>query len=217
MERVLRLLRHLLFGLGLLVGIVVWFVENPAPTSWVGRTLAPRYAPAITGYRHLTSGSPLSSHDQGFAELLELLTIEAPQMSKGRVAALRLAGLDFVASGNGISIECLDADGHKVDVVRILNPETAIKEHLFEKRIRGVKGVFSFVGLALSAFMYIAEVVVRRRDGAEKTRVKKELAATREELSTLKAQQEPRVLLDTVKRELEWEERRGGPKSPFRQ
>jgi hypothetical protein len=191
-ERTLRLFRHVVFALGLLSGIAVWFVENPEPSSWAGRTLAPRYLSALTAYRHLIGpGSPISHHDEGFAELRELATIVSPQIPKGYVVTLRSGGFGFVPSGNGIFIECLDAEGHRVDDVWILNPETAIKKYFFDRRIRVAKGVLSFVAFAFSACMYIEEVVERRRrerrDAAERTRVNEELATARSELSNLKS------------------------------
>lgn len=107
-----------------------------------------------------------------------------------------------------------------MDAVTIPNPETAIKEHFFDKRVRWAKGVLSLVGLALSAFMYMAEVAERRRreqrDGADRARLEEQLAEARAELSNLKDQQAPSAVLDALKEELEWQERRGGPKSPFR-
>jgi len=217
----MRIFRHLLFGLGLLVAVLVWFIESPEPTSWIGHTIAPRYLPAIKAYRLLLGRpTPLPNSDQGFAELLELVTINVPRVEKEHVAALRFAGLGFTPSGNGIVIECLDTVGQKIDAAEVFNPEAQIKEHFFDKKIRQAKWALSLVALVLSAIMYVSEIVERRRrerrDGAERTRVNRELATAQAELSDVKAGQDPNRLFDAVKREAESQERRGGPKSPFR-
>ena len=143
----------------------------------------------------------------------------APQIGRDRVATLRPAGFDSTPSGNGIYIECLVADGRNAGGATILNPEITIREHFFDSRIRRAKELSVF-GVVLSALMYIAEVVERRkreqREKIDSARVNDELTAARAELLDLKAQQDPSRMFDAIKREAEWAERRGGPKNPFR-
>jgi outer membrane protein TolC len=65
-------------------------------------------------------------------------------------------------------------------------------------------------------------VAIRRRGEAEIAPLQNELATVnhdlqdaRDELSRLKGQQDPHVIFNIVRREVEWQAKRGGPKSPF--
>jgi hypothetical protein len=50
---------------------------------------------------------------------------------------------------------------------------------------------------------------------AELATVTEELRSALEEISKREEKQDPRVIFDEMKREAEWREKRGGPKSPF--
>jgi hypothetical protein len=206
---VIRVVRHLLFGLGLIAAIAVWFIETPDPSSRIGRFVAPRYLPALNGYRQLTKDALIHSHDEGFADLLELADTEIPQTTRERIAVLRLQGMEFVPSGNAIYIEAFDADNRKIHGFTILNPATALKQRFSERDAQSAKWILSFFALVITTLMYVAEVLLGRRDHAARMRQE-------EELSRLRAQQDPQVILREVKREAERQERRGGATSPFR-
>ena len=147
-----------LFAVGLLIQILGTFLESPDPDSWHSRTVAPRYIPALAGYQRLLSADQsVSAQDQGFEELLELALASAPQVSRSRVASIRLAGVDAMPSV-GIYLECLDARGQKLHAVTISYPETQIQKRFYDDPLRRARLVLFWVGLTLSAVMFIYEV-----------------------------------------------------------
>jgi len=163
----MRTTRHVLFVLGLIVGIGAWFFDSPAPTSWVGRTLAPAYQRAVSGYRQLLNRAPLHRLDQGFEEFRELAASDAPPTTRARIAALRLEGAGIAAGGPEIYVESFDADDRKLHGASILYAESIMKQRFFETSVFWAKVKLSALGLLLSAGIYVTEVLERRRDQAQ--------------------------------------------------
>jgi hypothetical protein len=152
-------LRTTLFAAGLLMQIAGTFFENPDPASWHGRKVAYRFAPAVDGYRKLlTASASLSASDRGFGEWLEISTASAPHISKDQVSVIHLSGLDVTPSGNGTYLELRNSEGRALHSTSILNPMAEIEKRFYDQPLRQARSVLFWVGLALSAVMYILEV-----------------------------------------------------------
>jgi hypothetical protein len=165
-------LRHVLFVLGLVVAIAIWFVESPDPESWIGRKVAPRYLPAVAGYRQLLeSFDPLKPalrrNDQGFGEVLEIAAADASQTTKTRIAVLRLEGLGMATAGHVILVHSYDAENRKVHRADVYNAETALKQRFFERSMLRAKATLSGISIILLTGMYVLEVAQGKRNRAE--------------------------------------------------
>ncbi len=145
----LRIAKHGLVGVGILLAILGWFLQTPPPPeSKVGRTIirgtiARRFDAARAGYQTLLARrqphgvpflldlsvpfltSSLSRDEQGFRELLELATARKPEIANANADTLQLnfhRGLEQsgdVLHGITYIRIALSRDGRPVDSVEV--------------------------------------------------------------------------------------------------
>jgi hypothetical protein len=187
--RVIRVGGHFLYALGVLSTIVGLFYEGLDPNSSLGRLVAPRFLPAVSGYRQLVAGAtPLRRADQGFEEILELA--DTPATMKAQIADLRVQGVGLTPAGVEMFIQAFDSDNRTVYSKSIYYAEVKLRERFFDPDFHSAKRWLAGIGIALSAAVYLLGALEGKRAQAETLRqLQADVSSIRAEVSDLRKRQ----------------------------